>query len=443
MQNQPSPWEPGHRLRFERNCRGWDAAEVAERMRRLAVHLRQPDPGITADLVGQWEHGVKVGPARLTLWCTVLEVPVRDAVALVDPLQLPEWVILEAGFAGSIGDWRDPLRRRDFLRVLAGMVTLTAVDPARLDAALAEPVQVDRGLVDDLSHYVVQLAGQWDSMPPVLHHRAVVTVLETIKTLLAGPLPVGLRRDLMAVGGHAATLTGALAFRLGHEDDARVQLGLGRKLAASAGDEGMEAFAVLLTADTLSGVQRGGDPVVKHGHVMSLLDHAEDLAAPSIPAAVRAHIFVRQAEEHAAAGDVAEAERYLDRADTAVALGDDDGTRYGMPWYPSIAQPLFRGNVQVLAGEPAAALAILDGLLAELPAESAYRRSVMVDMGAAYAVAGDVDMAAAVLLVAVKLVDAAGNVDRRRRIVGVRQRHLERWSAEPAVRRLDEALAAR
>jgi hypothetical protein len=55
----------------------------------------------------------------------------------------------------------------------------------------------------------------------------------------------------------------------------------------------MEAFALLWTAETLSGVQRGGDPVVEHRHVVALLDRAEDLAGPTAPPAVRTHILLR------------------------------------------------------------------------------------------------------------------------------------------------------
>jgi hypothetical protein len=429
------PWDPAQRLRWERELRDWTTDDVAARMRRLALHLGQPDPELTAHMVDAWESGSKVGPGRLALWTTILDVPVREVMALVDPLQLPEWVILAAHCGSSI-TWEGDTKRREFLWLLTG--AMGAVDPAQLDAVLTRRLQVDRQLVGDLSASIRQLADQMAATPPALIRRAVLQHVEAARSLLARPLPPGLRRDLMAVAGHAAALAGCISSWLGEDDRARAHLSLAGRLAGGAGHAGIEALAVLWTADTLSGVQRGGDPLVEHRHVLALLDRAEDLAGPPTPPAVRAHILLRQAEEHAAAGDTAGAERYLDRADTAVSLADHDGTRYGMPPVPHVA---FRGSVEILSGRPEGAVAVLEDALDRTPQVPA-RAAILADLGTAHARLGEIDAAVSTLMIAWEAADAAGRGDRCRRILGVRRRDLERWSADPVVRRLDELTAA-
>ena len=88
-------------------------------------------------------------------------------------------------------------------------------------------------------------------------------------------------------------------------------------------------------------------------------------------------------------------------------------------------------------------MGVLVDALARLPDEAMSNRAAIVaNLGAAHARLGDPEHAAALLLEAWEIASTAGLSDRRRRVLGVRRRDLEHWSAEPAVRRLDEVLAA-
>ncbi len=314
------------------------------------------------------------------------------------------------------------------------------IDPGRLGAALGQRARVDHDLVRQLDAVVRVLAGGWDSMPAPLLHRAVLQHLGDVAALLAGPLPPGIRRRVMMIAAQSAALAGWSSQFVGRDDVARRHLALAGQLAAGAGEPGIEALALLWTADLRSGVQRpGGD----QADVGALLDRAEDLADPSAPSAVRAYVFLRQAEERAASGDVDEAQRYLDRADSALVVGVDDGTRYGMAWSPDY-HAAFRGNVELLSGRPREALAILeDTLERQQPGAASVPAAVMADLAAAHARLGNLDAAAGLLGSAWSIADRAGLEDRMQRVRSVRQRDLARWSGEPAVRRLDEAIAAR
>ena len=390
--------------------------------------------------MGIWREA-RPGPARLSLWCLALDVPVREALCLLDVLQLPEWVVLAAHLNGRIDSAE--MRRRDFLRLAAVSGAMATIDPGRLADVLAGIARPDRELVRDLTIYGYGLAGQWDCVPSALLRLPLMRHMETVKTLLAGPLAPGLRLDLMDVGAHAAALTGHLSRRLGRDDEARVYLTLAGQLAASAGDTGLQALALVWTADTLSGVQRASEPAVEQRHVLALLERAEGLALVSAPSSVRELTHLRLAEEHAAAGHPDEARRHVESADTAFHLNlNSEPGLYGRGWDGPVAHGAFRGNVELLCGRPQQAIAVLDGLLGVLPNNvMSSRSSILADLAAAYARHGELDKSVSLLSMAWEIADSAGLDDRRSRVLGVRRRDLGRWAAEPSVRRLDEALA--
>lgn len=426
-------------MRFERAVRWWTADDVAARMRRLAALLGPADPGINGDQVAAWEHGGSVPPARLALWCTVLDVSICDVLALLDVQQLPEWCVLAAHLNGRIGSAE--MRRRDFLQLAAGGA-LASYQPALLAGVLARIGRPDRELVRELAVYGRHLAGQTGTMPPALLRAAVLQHLETVKALLGGPLSPGLRVDLMGVGGHAAALAGQVCRFLGRDDEARNHLSLAGHLASSAGDTGLQALALVWTADTLSGVQRAAAPVDDHRQVLALLDRAENQVLRSAPPSVAEYTFLRLAEEHAAAGDVAEAARYVERADAVLDVAQTmDPGLYGIGWGGAVAHDCFRGSVELLSGRPQQAAAVLGMLLDHMPAAYVSARSaVMADLAAAHARLGDLDESASLLIGAWEIADGADLDDRRRRVLGVRHRDLGQWAGEPAMQRLDERI---
>lgn len=429
-------------MRFERELRGWELEEVAERMCRLAAFLQMPDPAIDADAVDAWEYGARMTPLSLTLLSTVLEVPAAEFMSLLDPLALPQLDALLGQGPRTIAV--DEVERREFMRhalVLLGGVI--ALEPDRLDAALSRRV-VDRATVFELRFAVRQLASAYDALPaPLLRQRAVALV-ETVLGLLAGPLGPRLRADLLSLGAEAATLAGWASRSDGRLRQAAGYYSMADTFAEAAEDGYLRALVALRQADLGSGIQNGIGPAGDTAPVRPLLDHAENLADPGAPAALRAIIFCRQAEECAAAGDRDEAQRYLDRADMAVVIGigATDGI-YGIPWSQTVHDS-FRGNVAVLGGRPDLAAAQLERVLRELPQGTVSNRSsALADLGAAYARQGQLDYACDMLAEAWHVALSVGLQHRVRRVLGIRQCELHQWRTEPAVRRLDDRLASR
>jgi len=357
--------------------------------------------------------------------------------------QPPRWPP-NGGFAPNDGDRSldGEVRRREFVRYLAFMGGMAALDPERLAATLRGLVHVDRTLVDQLHWWTRELAAQWDEVPPSVLRTSVGAHLTAILELLAGPLPPNLRRDLLAVGAHTANLAGLVARMIGDDDESRVRLTLAGQLAASAEDAGVHALSLVWISDTVSAVQRGLAPDAEQRHALGFLERAEDLAAPSTPSALRAHIALRLAEEHAAAGDGAEARCYLDRADSAITVGLGDPDLYGLGWPTDSLHRAFRGNVELLAGDARAAVAVLaDALDRTGDDATSNRAALLTDMAAGRARLCDLDEAVNLLGSAWAIAERSGLEDRRQRILGVRHRDLDQWSGELAVRQLDERIA--
>ncbi len=105
------------------------------------------------------------------------------------------WLAFDGGDSSLDAD----VRRREFVRYLALLGGMAALDPERLASTLRGAVQLDRTLVEQLRSWTRRLAGQWSTLPPAVLRPHVDAHLRAALELLAGPLPAGLRRDLMAV----------------------------------------------------------------------------------------------------------------------------------------------------------------------------------------------------------------------------------------------------
>jgi hypothetical protein len=135
---------------------------------------------------------------------------------------------------------------------------------------------------------------------------------------------------------------------------------------------------------------------------------------------------------------VDEARRYLDRADRAWSVAQERrGDLYGIAWRGETLHRAFRANTAVLSGQPAEAVPLLEHVVAGSTGSN--RVAALSDLAAALARLGEVDEAAEMLLVA--YMQTRGH-DRARRIRGIRQRDLAGHDTVPAVRRLDEVIAA-
>jgi tetratricopeptide (TPR) repeat protein len=176
---------------------------------------------------------------------------------------------------------------------------------------------------------------------------------------------------------------------------------------------------------------------------VTLLDRASRRAGPTSSPYLRAYVWARRAEEHAASGRAKRAFEDIDRAQRAVqeAREPDDG--FFSDWAPGRLAG-YRGNCAVLLGRPAEAATILEAALAATPDNLIPQRAgVLADLGAAYAhpKLRHLDQSCAFLSQSLHTAHRGAAMERVQRVVGIRERYLQAWRREPAVRRLDEQLA--
>ena len=55
---------PNELLRLQRRLRGWSHEDVAEGVKRLAAERGEPEPGVDAATVNEWERGIGRPRAR-------------------------------------------------------------------------------------------------------------------------------------------------------------------------------------------------------------------------------------------------------------------------------------------------------------------------------------------------------------------------------------------
>jgi tetratricopeptide (TPR) repeat protein len=336
------------------------------------------------------------------------------------------------------GGQDDEVLRRDFLKLVLALGGLTWAERDSIAAEVARGCGTGRELVAELDRIATQLAAQWDDGRTDELRRRLLGLYAVVAQLAERAAPGG-RADLSQIAGRAVAFVGLLSGFRGRDDRAAMYLAMADTWALEAGDEHLRALVLTWMADLDSAVQQGrAGPSEERVRVD--LDNAEARIAGA-PPAVQALVLLRQAEEHAAAGDVDEAQRYLDHADAtwSARAGRQDGL-YGIGWPDSI-HAAFRANVAVLSRRPDVAVPILMDVLKT--AKGSNRAAAAADLAAALAQRGDVDAAAELLTTAWTEAQAAGLATRARRIRGIRGRELAAYGDVPAVRRLDEALGVR
>lgn len=431
---------PGWRLRSARARLGLTEEAFAAEMRRWADLHDEPRPDITAETVAEWEGGLRpldLGAVRL-LWL-VLEVPHADRPDLAWQMGVDVWTLYRP--------WRpageDVLRPRryEMLRYLASLGSPFALDPEHLDATLRETTGVDRRLVEKLSAQARQFPRLWGRGPGHAIRQHMHGHLQTIRALVDRPMPSGSRRELEAAAATTATIAGLISIVVDRPEDAAVYLRLAETFADRAGDTEVEALALMFASYLASAVEPAAerpDPP----RARALLGAAERLVRPESAPIARAWVLLRLAEEHAWNRDELGAFRLVDEAGSLGSTGEipADGLCSGWTRQTHVT---FQGEVATMCGRHATAIALLETALATLgPTAVATRPRALVDLAGAHAQRGEVDRSCELLSGALVLARQAGLSERVQRVVGVRERHLSRHASEPAVRRLDEELAA-
>lgn len=244
------------------------------------------------------------------------------------------------------------------------------------------------------------------------------------------------RNDLALAIGEGMVLAARLHTRLRNYGAADQQL----KLAQAASVQIGNAHLLALTLGARSILNTNidsGRPYGRRLTAIELLDKANRLAGPTAQPALRAWILAHRAEEHAAAGDAAAANRDMDQAENAVVRGHrgDDGL---FALWTSNNLLGYRGCCAVLLNTRDS-LRVLEKAYARAnPALLSQRSAIMIDLATAHARLRDPQQSSEILGQVFDLANEAHLPEITRRIMTVRTHELNAWSHEPSVRRLDE-----
>ena len=416
---------PNRRLRLQRKLRGWSLNDAADALHRLGIELGEPDDLLVdGNTFCRWELGKRSpGPRYTRLLCNLYGLPANE-LGLVTP---DGEALLE-----------EEMRRREFLRCLA-LAGVAAVDPDRLIAALGMPVRVDHQLLDNYEAITRGFIQQWRSVapaalvPPVSGHLALLTAR------VKEARPPAVERRLQSIAAETALLLGWLSFRLHNRGSASANWRLSETLAREADDDQLAAQVLLARSSIQSGVPtggRGGDSAM----ALAALDHGLAKASPTGSAFLLARLRARRAEEYAIGRDRLGCLRDLDEADRQLSIFAQPGGERFDSW-GRIQLDGYRGSCHLLLGSSREAIAILEPSIGN--SDSGVGRAVLLaDLGAGYAVDGQVDRACATLGEAASVASGDTASEFVQRVIGLRQRYLGPRSHEPAVRQLDERLAS-
>jgi transcriptional regulator with XRE-family HTH domain len=416
-------WIRDGRLRL-----GLTQAEFADRLNEVGGHEFRVDE----DHLSRWERQ-KNGPDT------------RHRAAIRQLLGRPPWEDLPPNSTFTFQDQpvdSEDMQRRELLAKLSmlglGGIITSGLDLERLAATFAGSDINSRSL-DELETVTHDLMRRESDIAPDSLLPAVRGHLEGFRNVLLWT-PPGLAPRAYSLAGETALLAGYLAFKLERRAAADVYWPLALRFAEMAGHPKLHSAVLLLQAWRFS-----NDDL---DHALALLDHAESLLGPMPDSAVAALVLSWRAELRAtrhseASGDPSLALRDMDGAhDHLTKLQPSDGALY---IFESVS-----GEVLHSAGwsllhldRPAEAAAQLQHLLASIPPSShSWRSDVHAGLGAAHAQMRDPDQASQLLGTSLSLAVLASAPRCLRRVRATRQQWLAAYTDTPAVRRLDEQLAA-
>ena len=339
--------------------------------------------------------------------------------------------------AGGDGeDNSEDVNRRQLLRLGASLVALAPFELARLLASRAG----DRHL-HELNQITNQYASWYWRMSPasllpylIDHQVRLMALIETVRGRI--------RRPLLTVGSETAVVAGLAAYKRDDLGMARRQFDLAVELANEANDGSALAHVYRAQRNVVSSAAVRGGNHQDSIRALSMLDSAVTVAGSNAPRLQLAMLFATRAEERAVMGMEREALQDIDRADQALAQAGAPETGYYDHWSEARLQG-WHASVLLYLGRPAEAAVVLERAVPGTPVELVSDRAdVLGDLGAAYAQAAEPERAVACLKDSLTVAKLGGIDDGVARIRFVRNRHLLPYGSLPAVRELDDQLAA-
>jgi transcriptional regulator with XRE-family HTH domain len=433
---------PNQLLRRARLLRGWSQQRVAD-------HINAPN----RQLVYRWETGRRSpGPFYRERLCQEFKMTAEELglveLTILDPADAAGTVAGDrAGGSTDVVDsplpesvyelmrelWRDEVKRRAVLQMLAALATGAALDRAPLPRPPTVPVAQASEVADHLARAFPELSTEDWLLGPHEVLRTVGGHLDLIQQLL--PNLAGPRRGrLLQVGARYAEFTSWLNQDSGNLRAATHWADRAMEWAQEVGNPHMVSYVLVRKADQAAATR---DVPRAIGLAQSALQHGRRLTSRG-----RAVALQQLAVGHALAGDEVACQRALD---TAAQLAErsqqdhDEGPgRYCTPAYVEIQ----RAATWIELGRPERAITLFEDSLARLPSVHRRDRGVyLARLASAYALSGSPDVSVRKGWEALTVEHATGS----RRItteLGQLGRRLTRWESMPEVRELLKELPA-
>jgi hypothetical protein len=332
----------------------------------------------------------------------------------------------------------EDVNRRELIR----LVPAFAVSPAAVER-IAAAHATDDSLLRAYEEVLESASLAYPSANMHRLHALLETHVQRMAERLRGAGSEGVRARLAKLTSETAALAASVALTVGQRGSARESVVLAERAAFASGDTGAQALALearsTLHSEVFLGGWGGSRPALES------LRRALGLLDASSPAMLRQWVLARYAREAAAAGD----ERYERALESAAALPQTYG-EHPRGLYARGGFLRFAGSrlldVQALgrvrAGRGDDAEHILNEQIAATPVDATRRRSVLLTyLADAHTVQREPEQAARTALRALDLARPTGSALQITRVGGVASR-LARWTDLPAVRDLQEALAA-
>lgn len=384
----------GGTLRAWRRSRGWDAPEMARRLRAAAREVGQPAAAYEGlvRMVYAWEKNDHALTERYALLYAHALGIAPDDLATGLPSQLPPPVSSSLSSADDGGDGDDPVNRREFGITAMGMLAGSLIPPAKV------PASVSAGHVRALRDAAERLcSSDWHVGGSALLHEARAHYAAARTMLDSSTYTSAVGADLQAVTAELAAGAGFIAFDAAQQGLARSLLTEAALLAAGAADP-------LVTADTYSLLalqsaylaESAGDARTGLAReALRFLDQA--VAAARHEASPRVHVIIamRRARAYGLLGDGREARAHITIARRELDHGDHPHDPHWTAFVTPSEVTAHEAMTRLALGETGHAAALFQNVLSDpgLPARN--RALYQASLASALTASGDQSQAAA------------------------------------------------
>lgn len=444
-----------HPLAWIRAARGWTHQDVAN---TIAVHSRKlqlGSPAAQRQKVWRWEHvGVVPDLRSQQALAAALDVSVERMRLLPWPRWLPTGEDIRTDYAWTADGTRAVLTdtleyavqdRRGFLTLTGAFLTAVAsgwaeAEPAvaKINRATADGGRIDEEVLAWIDQKVPALRRMDDRLGGEVLRNVIDADLRVVNDLLARASLIDSQRlRLQGAAAELAQLAGWVSFDSGLHSAGQRYYQAGLHAAQSADDHllGANVLACMSFQSALTG--HPGDGI-------ALAQAAQgSVKAAAGASRVKAMIATREARAHAKAGNHRECGEALRRAELCLEGATDSGTEPEWVYYFDEAELVAQiGACWLDLQQPHDALRLLDHALDTIDASYVRDRTIYhVRQASAHLQLGELEYSCTLLQKAAGLALQSRSARSVSTIRSLRAR-MDKYSAEPSVRELDEHLLA-